>query len=95
MRVSVLSSVALHTKCYEKVEGMSMAKASDNGLEVAESLKRLSSIHVTAQRLGVSLSSVRRLIANGQIGHIRIGRIVAVSECQLLEFLVRSSKGPA
>jgi excisionase family DNA binding protein len=57
-----------------------MAKASDNGLEVAESLKRLSSIHVTAQRLGVSTFTVRRLIKTGALKSVRISRRVMVPE---------------
>jgi excisionase family DNA binding protein len=57
-----------------------MAKASNDVPEVAASPSRLSSIDVTAKRLGVSTFTVRRLIKAGALKSVRISRRVMVPE---------------
>jgi len=57
-----------------------MAKASSNLLEQAEVPRRLSSIPVVANRLGVSTFTVRRLIKAGALKSVRISRRVMVPD---------------
>jgi excisionase family DNA binding protein len=59
---------------------MSIAKASTSEREHAEEVSRLSSVQATAERLGVSTFTVRRLIQSGALKSVRISRRVMVPQ---------------
>ncbi len=56
------------------------------------SMPKLYSDAEAANRLGISIATVRRLRARGELGHLAIGRRVFVTEDQLKELLRRGRR---
>jgi excisionase family DNA binding protein len=53
-------------------------------------LPLLLSIAAVALHLGVSVKTVRRLVHDGRLPSLRVGRQIRISEIDLAAFLVRS-----
>jgi excisionase family DNA binding protein len=53
-------------------------------------IPRLLSVATVANHLGVSTKTVRRLIKDGQLPSLRVGRQIRMSERDLADFLARS-----
>lgn len=65
-----------------------MLRASTRGSHPGA--ERLHTPHQTAERLQVSLRTVRRWIATGDLPVHRLGRAIRISEADLSEFLRRA-----
>ena len=55
----------------------------------------LHDLEVIAKRLDVSTKTVRRLIDRGELPHLRVGRLVRVSERDFADYLARSRRASA
>jgi excisionase family DNA binding protein len=53
-------------------------------------IPRLLSVATVASHLGVSTKTVRRLLKDGQLPNLRVGRQIRISERDLADFLARS-----
>jgi excisionase family DNA binding protein len=53
-------------------------------------IPRLLSIAAVALHLGVSVKTVRRLVHEGRLPSLRVGRQIRISEIDLAAFLARS-----
>jgi len=49
--------------------------------------ERLHSLHTVSERLGISIRTVRRLIASGALSYHRIGRLIRISQKDLDQYL--------
>jgi excisionase family DNA binding protein len=52
-----------------------------------QGLPTLLTVNQTSERLGVSTKHVRRLIANGELPHHRIGRLIRITDADLMAFI--------
>jgi excisionase family DNA binding protein len=57
---------------------------------ISTTISRLLSIAAVALRLDVSEKTVRRLVQDGRLPHLRIGRQIRIMEIDLTNFLARS-----
>ena len=57
---------------------------------ISKPIPRLLSITAVALRLDVSEKTVRRLVHDGRLASLRIGRQIRISEMDLADFLARS-----
>ena len=50
--------------------------------------------HSAAQKLGVSVVTLDRMVAKRRIGHVRIGRRVLFTDEMLSEYIARNTMNP-
>jgi excisionase family DNA binding protein len=58
-----------------------------------DSAPRLYSLSAVAERLDVSVDTVRRLVGRGELGVVRIGASVRVPDSELAAFIERARGG--
>jgi excisionase family DNA binding protein len=64
----------------------------DEESSTAPANDRLHDLATIARGLGIAVKSVRRLIAQGELGYHQIGRLKRVSDGQYLEYLSRTRR---
>jgi excisionase family DNA binding protein len=61
-----------------------------DSLRIAAGLDPLNNVEVAAERLDTTPGHTRRLIREGKLGHVRVGRFIRVPDSAIARFLDES-----